>query len=251
MKQSRFIALLLSLALLCALCGCVTAPAVSEPESEPTTTVAATGATTTATETPTTTTTKAPETTVTTSSHYYAYGWLYPSEADARATYAAYQKMSYEEYFSEPRILFDFFQESRMFEPLDSDPTKIVEAENHKKVYFDAKKYKKNAKQAWGGDKGDGIVDYFCVDDEIWRWHIPSDTVDVVIKHDGLCGIYPLTTDFGYCFVLDTPDSTNGHPGHYHVFSKNLTIPFDDIDPPIIYDSQAVPWLEKNVYNKK
>ena len=95
MKHSRFIALLLSLALLCTLCGCVTAPAVSEPESEPTTTTATAGTTTTATEAPTTTTTKAPETTVTTNSPYYAYGWLYPSEADARATYAAYQKMSY------------------------------------------------------------------------------------------------------------------------------------------------------------
>ena len=251
MKTTRIFALILSLALLCALCGCVTAPAVSEPESAPTTTTATAGTTTAATETPTTTTTKTPETTVTTNSPYYAYGWLYPSEADARATYAAYQKMSYKEYFSEPRIIFKFFHQSRRVEPLDSDPTKIVDADNHNEVYFDAKKYKKDAKQARGGYKCDGIVDYFCVDDEIWRWHIPSDTVDVVLKHDGLYGFRPLTTDFGYCFVVDTLGSTDDHPGHYHVISKNLTIPFDDIDPPIFYDDQAVPWLEKNVYNKK
>ncbi len=252
MKQSRFIALLLSLALLCALCGCVTAPAVSEPESEPTTAAVTAGTTTTATETPTTTTTKTPETTVTTNSPYYAYGWLYPSEVDARASYAAYQKMSYEEYFSEPRIIFTFFHQYRMVQPMTKDPTKLEYESERGKIYFDAKKYKKDAKRIHsGGYDGDEIVDFFCVDDEIWRWHIPSDTVDVVIKHDGLYGFRPLTTDFGYCFVVDTPDSANDHPGHYHVFSKNITIPFDDIDPPIFYDDQAVPWLEKNVYNKK
>ena len=250
MKQSRGIALLLSLALLCALCGCVTAPAVSEPESEPTTTAATVGTTTTATETPTTAETTSPMRVMEDEAEA-AYKKLFPDEAAEKAAYESYKKMSYKEYFSEPRFLISKFRNYRMVEPLDSDPTKIVDADNHNEVYFDAKKYKKDAKQARGGYKGDGIVDYFCVDGEIWRWHIPSDTVDVVIKHDGLCGIYPLTTDFGYCFVLDTPGSTDGHPGHYHVFSKNLTIPFDDIDPPIIYDNQAVPWLEKNVYNKK
>ena len=250
MKQSRVIALLLSLALLCALCGCVTAPAVSEPESEPTTTAATVGTTTTATETPTTAETTSPMRVMEDEAEA-AYKKLFPDEAAEKAAYESYKKMSYKEYFSEPRFLISKFRNYRMVEPLDSDPTKIVDADNHNEVYFDAKKYKKDAKQARGGYKGDGIVDYFCVDGEIWRWHIPSDTVDVVIKHDGLCGIYPLTTDFGYCFVLDTPGSTDGHPGHYHVFSKNLTIPFDDIDPPIIYDNQAVPWLEKNVYNKK
>ena len=251
MKYSRFIALLLPLALLCALCGCVTAPAVSEPESEPTTTAATAGTTTAATETPTTTTTKTPETTVTTNSPYYAYGWLYPSEADARATYAAYQKMSYKEYFSEPRIIFTFFHQSRMVQPMTKDPTKLEYESERGKIYFDAKKYKKDAKRARGGYKGDGIVDYFCVDDEIWRWHIPSDTIDVVIKHDGLYGFSPLTTDFGYCFVVDTPGSTDDHPGHYHVLSKNLTIPFDDLGSSLTDVDQAVPWLEKNVYNKK
>ena len=243
MKQSRVIALLLSLALLCALCGCVTAPAVSEPESEPTTTAATAGTTTTATE---------PETTTTTHDPYYPYDGLYSTEKEARAAYEACKKMSYEEYFSEPRVIFSYFYDYRDVLPKPDDPTVLYYESEPNRIYFDAKKYKKDAKEVRsGGYDGDEIVDFFCVDDEIWRWHIPSDTVDVVIKHDGLYGFRPLTTDFGYCFVVDTPDSANDHPGHYHVFSKNLTIPFDDIDPPIFYDDQAVPWLEKNVYNKK
>ena len=181
-----------------------------------------------------------------------AYKKLFPDEAAEKAAYESYKKMSYKEYFSEPRYLFPEFQDARMLRPLKDDPSKIVDVENNNKVYFDAKKYNKDAKQAWGGDRGDGVVDYFCVDGEIWRWHIPSDTVDVVIKHDGLCGIYAISNDCGYCFVVDTPGSTDDHPGHYHVFSKNLSIPYDDVPRYTEYfTGHTFVWFLENVYNKK
>ena len=257
MKQSRFIAFLLSLALLCALCGCVTAPAVSEPESEPPTTATTVGTTTTATETPTTTTTKAPETTVTTNSSFYPYSWLYPSEADARAVYETYKKMSYEEYFSEPRVVFSYFHPYMIVLPKPDDPTVLYYESEPNRIYFDAKKYKKDAKEVRsGGYDGDGIVDYFCVDDEIWRWHIPSDTIDVVVKDHGLInGIFADFNDFGYCTVYHPELGDRGDMDafvyeHYHVFSKNLVIPYEDV-PKETQHGIVFNWFQKNVYNKK
>ena len=248
MKQSRFIALLLSLALLCALCGCVTAPAVSEPESEPTTTAATAGTTTTATE---------PETTTTTHDPYYPYDGLYSTEKEARAAYEACKKMSYEEYFSEPRVIFSYFYDYRDVLPKRGDPTVLCYESEPNRIYFDAKKYKKDAKEVRsGGYDGDGIIDYFCVDDEIWRWHIPSDTMDVVVKDHGLInGIFADFNDFGYCTVYHPELGDEGNMDafvyeHYHVFSKNLVIPYKDV-PEYMPRYDLYQWFQKNVYNKK
>ena len=249
MKQSRVIAFLLSLALLCALCGCVTAPAVSEPESAPTTTAATAGTTTTATE---------PETTTTTHDPYYPYDGLYSTEKEARAAYEACKKMSYEEYFSEPRVIFSYFYDYRDVLPKPDDPTVLYYESEPNRIYFDAKKYKKDAKEVRsGGYDGDGIIDYFCVDDEIWRWHIPSDTMDVVVKDHGLInGIFADFNDFGYCTVYHPELGDEGNMDafvyeHYHVFSKNLVIPYEDVPKNMLRYYDLYQWFQKNVYNKK
>ena len=250
MKQSRVIAFLLSLALLCALCGCVTAPAVSEPESEPTTTAATAGTTTAATETPTTTTTETP---------WFAYDGFFANEKEARAAYEACKKMSYEEYFSEPRVVFSYYYDDyRNVIPKQGDPTVLCYESDPDRIYFDAKKYKKDAKEIRSGaNHGDGIIDYLCVDDEIWRWHIPSDTVDVVVKDHGLInGIFADFNDFGYCTVYHPELGDEGNMDafvyeHYHVFSKNLVIPYEDVPKNMLRYYDLYQWFQKNVYNKK
>ena len=259
MKYSRFIALLLSLALLCTLCGCVTAPAVSEPESEPTTTTASTAAAS-ATTTEASTTTTIP----TISQMEWSFPeQLFPTMLEFRAAYQACQKMSYKEYVSEPRYLFSEYQTYRTVKPLKSEPTLLVYAdenglpytEERGKVYFDTKKHKKDAKAADGGYEGDDIIDFFRVDDEIWRWHIPSDTVDVVVRnHEKLVGVRGVSSDVVLCFIEnDNPTEEfpwDNRPAHYHVISKNLTLPYADV-PHTLQEADLFLWFQKNVYNKK
>ena len=243
---TRITALCLSLALLCALSAC-TAASASRPES-------GISSFTTAASSPTDTKasdTKAPETPTTTELEFFP-EVLFPTAKEYRIAYETCQKMSYTEYFSAPRYLFSEFRDHRMVEPLKSDPTKIVDLDNDT-VYFDARKYKKVAKQAFGGYQGDAIVDFFRVDDEIWRWYIPTDTVDVVVKdHDRLYGVKGICSDVVLCYV-DNDDITeefpfDDRPGHFHILSKNLTIPYEDM--PYLQPAEMYQWLMKNIYSK-
>ena len=78
---------------------------------------------------------------------------LFPTMLEFRAAYQACQKMNYKEYVSEPRYLFSEYQTYRTVKPYKNDPSKIMYteengqkyAEERGKVYFDAKKYKKDA----------------------------------------------------------------------------------------------------------
>ena len=251
----RIFCFTLAAVLLCALSACVSTPAVSEPESSAAaTTAAATTGTSAPTTVATTAETTAAATTGTTADPFYPYGKLFPSEKEARATYEAYKKMSYEEYFSEPRILFTYFQKYRDVLPKSDDPTVLYYESEPDRLYFDAKKYKKDAKEIRsGGYDGDGIVDYFCVDDEIWRWHIPSDTIDVVVKDHGLInGLFSWYNDFGYCTVYhpelgDRGDMKTYVYEHYHVFSKNLVIPYEEV-PKGLNNEEIFLWFKENVY---
>ena len=240
----RIFCFTLAAVLLCALSACVSAPAVSEPESSAAATTAATTAA--ATSTGTTAGTSAPTNTTTEPSHPYSP--IFATEAEAKAAYEACKNMSYEEYFSEPRPLFVELRKFRDVQPMESDPAKLEYESDRGKIYFDAKKYKKDARKISGGGKGDDIVDYFCVDGEIWRWHIPSDTVDVVVKHEGLVGIYPMSSDIGYCFIYDESQPFEERPGHYHVFSKNLTMPYEDVPGGLGYPDGVFIWFKENVY---
>lgn len=247
---ARITALCLSLALLCALSACAPASASgAESGISSFTTAANRGAGSAADE-------NDPSASADAKDPYFPYNGLFASEKEARETYEAYKKMSYEEYFSEPRVIFSYYYPYRDVLPKPDDPTVLCYESEPDSIYFDAKKYKKDAKEIRsGGYDGDGIVDYFCVDDEIWRWHIPSDTIDVVVKDHGLInGIFADFNDFGYCTVYhpelgDRGDMHTYVYEHYHVFSKDLVIPYKDV-PKDMSLNDLFNWLQKNVYNR-
>ena len=86
------------------------------------------------------------------------------------------------------------------------------------------------------------------MDGEIWRWHIPSDTVDVVVKHENLWGMLAIGNDLLYCIVYDDSAELGRRPGHFHVISQNLTVPYEDVPQPLGYPDGIFLWFKENVY---
>lgn len=171
----------------------------------------------------------------------------YATEAEARTAYEACKHMSYAEYFSEPRPILSCFEHFRRVEPSETDPAKLVFSDEPSVVYFDAHKYREDAETIRGGFAGDGIVDYFVVDDrEIWRWHIPSDTVDVVVRHDGLYGVIGKGNDIICCYVHnDRSGGLPDKPGHYHLLSQGLAVPYADVPDELFAPDEIFDWFEK------